>query len=242
MDDNKYEIIATWETDKYFREKKFSLYYHSTVTKDMSYEDDKVIDFLSYNFRADHSSYGGGIYASRKIKLIESYWEDFKERIGQRGGIPYTISAEPKGEQGQLLTNFGIGKVEVTDEEEIIMKSRDRIVSHYQNILFPLLEKQSDIHCLNEEYNNPYHKNYGGRWYHKLIIAKLSGNRDYEKIYNYVIGFFMDIIGKESNEKYLKKYKATFELFPELYERLKNEKPLKDPYLGSKAHPFNRSN
>jgi hypothetical protein len=234
MKAEEYEIIAKWEIDKYYRSQGFTDIILFSFKKEVGYEDDKIIDFLSYPcvFNDEKLRYAGNIYASRKIKLIEDYWEDFREKLGMQYGIPSTINAVPRDEEKRLITSFSIPQAEGQDGESLIYKSRDYIIKFHKEIIHPLLEKQSDIHYLNNVHNESYKTNYNGRWCSKMVIAKLAGNPEYEKIYKHLM-FILGGVGEKNQI-----WEA---VLPELYERLKNEKPLKDPYLGSRAHPFNRS-
>lgn len=81
---------------------------------------------------------------------------------------------------------------------------------------------------LNDSYIHP--RNIGsGIYYHKMIIAKLAGNKMYEEIYKYFNYILEEDIKKQT--RYSEKNKVHLIIVKQLYEDLKSVKPLENPGL-----------
>ena len=68
-----------------------------------------------------------------------------------------------------------------------------------------------------------------GYYYHKMIIAKLAGNSTYEDIYRYYLGVMESDVEKQS--EYMEESKIHITIAKQLYNDLKNVKPLENPIL-----------
>jgi len=244
MTEKKYKKKIIQSVDKFFIENGFSI--HSLGLADyMGYGDDKINDYVQYGFGLNYSrtsfedTYTGGIHSSRKIKVIDDFWLDLKEKYNLFG-LATTISVFPQDENNNYLTKFEFLKEEYDKKGEafLIQESFQKTINFYMDIIFPLLEKTSNIHYLDNNYNVPFDKRIEAGEFQKMIVAKLSGNPEFNEIYNHSMAFYerlrREAITKE-DKKECENYKEALSI---LYKRLKNVKPLTDPYLGSGKHPF----
>ncbi|AYQ32164.1 hypothetical protein [Runella sp. SP2] len=104
----------------------------------------------------------------------------------------------------------------------------------YENLLEPVLEKSRDVRWLDQKINlEPLKfKDFGEIMlignsieFHKLIIAKLAGNPNYEQIYQLIRGTLVEWANEEEEGKRM------LHVFDKVYEDLKEVKPLENPIL-----------
>lgn len=104
----------------------------------------------------------------------------------------------------------------------------------YENLLMPILEKSRDVRWLDEKINSEpiKFKDFGeiipiaySTEFHKLIIAKLAGNPNYDQIYQLIR---CTLIEWAAEEEYGKRMLSAFD---KVYEDLKEVKPLENPIL-----------
>lgn len=202
----------------------------------MSYDNDDIKDFI--RFGGDHSllleNYRGAIteYA-REVKIISSFLKDLEKEMDYSFNSTITIVANLRDEKYNRIAWFEETKIG-KDLDVISEIFKVRLIESYNNILFPIIEKQSDIHVLNAKYNKPFDsKRHGHHWFHKLIVAKLAGNTQYNDIYEYVITFFRGIEKNASTKEKTIRFGKWVEMIDEVHRRLKDVQPLENPYLGS---------
>ncbi|MDF1550047.1 MAG: hypothetical protein P1P88_19635 [Bacteroidales bacterium] len=175
------------------------------------------------------------ITAARKFKIIEDYLELYVSLLIPfnihnakiDSIINYTISLDDE------FTRANKTVVEVDNYNNNILKKS--VLSNIE-LAIKELDALSDIRVLdklaNEKLNdsavNP--RNIGsGIYYHKMIIAKLAGNKMYEEIYKYFIDVLEKDIAKQT--KYSEESKVHIKITNQLYEDLKSVKPLENPGL-----------
>jgi len=104
----------------------------------------------------------------------------------------------------------------------------------YENLLMPVLEKSRDVRWLDKKINSEPLKfiDFGeigpigySIEFHKLIIAKLAGNPNYEEIYQLIRGTLVEWANEEEEGKNM------LSAFDKVYEDLKEVKPLENPIL-----------
>ena len=202
----------------------------------MKFEDDFIVDNIM--FGGDHSlifeHYRAAITSySREIKTISLYLNDIGEKVDYKFIAYTTIILKLRDENNNKISWFeekGIGK----DYKNIAENFKIKIIENYENVLFPMVEKQSNIHILDAQYNTPFDKKSGSHhWFHKLITAKLAGNTQYYDIYEYVMTFFRNIEKNAATKEKAMRFGKWVEMIEEIHNRLKDVQSLENPYLGS---------
>jgi len=198
------------------------------------YEDDKVYDKVMYFARVDFKCYYViSMRFSRKFKIIDGIWEDLWQKTYLHKPPISSISIDQlttKEKDAMKLIIDGQNKT----NEEIIHLASLKLIDIYRKIILPKFEKCSNLFFLDKYYNQPFDKESGGIiWIHKLIIAKLSNNINYKKIYDYTMTTFQGHILTTKEEKEVKKLKLYIEALEEVYNRLQSISSPTNPYLGS---------
>ena len=128
----------------------------------------------------------------------------------------------------------GADLIRKNHEKEDIEQYFEEFKWQYENLLMPVLEKSRDVRWLDQKINAKLLKfKYFGEIepigysieFHKLIIAKLAGNPNYEQIYQLVRGTLVEWATEEEDGKRM------LRVFDKVYEDLKDIKPLKNPIL-----------
>jgi hypothetical protein len=170
------------------------------------------------------------LYASvsmgRKIDSIEKYWEEYTEQLEVRTVLQLTLNVDPLNEKGA-------SKIAITvkdDDPEAVAKARDFITHNFEHTLSPEVEALTDIKALDRVYNDvPDSTRYGAieKWYKKMIIAKLAGSKNYEKVLNLFITIHNDAIRVDPDNK--AEYEKLIVVANELDKKLEKVLPLSDP-------------
>lgn len=202
----------------------------------MSFNNNVLKDFIRFGgdhrLRSEHYRAAFTEY-SREIKIISSFLKDLELNMDYKFNLVITIVVELRDEGFNRIAWFeekNIGK-----NLNIISDSfKVKLLENYTNVLFPQIEKQSDIYALDAYYNTPFDsRSYGHHWFHKLITAKLAGNTQYSDIYEYVNTFFRSIVQNASTKKDAIEFGKWVEMVKEVHKKLKDVQPLENPYLGS---------
>lgn len=173
---------------------------------------------------------------TRKIALIESYWEEYKETpLKITGGISKTFGDDfPKNflfsehNRPKSIANWANWREAAPD---MVEKICEKVKSDYYDLVLPKLMEYSNIHKLDTIANGEdrtFSLGNSERYFRKLIIARLSGNPNYESIYEEMTGMYKKIILDEPTDGY---YQNQLWVIEQLYEKLKNVQPLENPIL-----------
>jgi hypothetical protein len=201
-------------------------------------ETDKYIDTIFVSVEGTKSSgmiLGNISTFSRKIKLIENFWEEYKKiPLKISGGIPCTFSGNLMGdflfdERGRpkSIANWANWR---EAEPDMVERICEKVKTDYYTLVLPKLDEYSNIHKLDAIANGEDRTFSLGNEviFRRLIISKLAGNSKYEQSYEELLHRFKNgIIQYPENEKY-KNYLFVIE---QLYEKLKNVQPLENPIL-----------
>ncbi|MCS3798889.1 hypothetical protein [Niastella sp. OAS944] len=225
MNLNSFEDGLRKELDKCFSEKGFAVF----EKRGFAYVKERK-GYTDYVFiRLGGKSYLHELYAQvsmgRKIELIESYWEEYAELLGiQR--MRLTMSIDQLDERG--VSQLGITLKD--DDTEAVAKARDYIIQTFEKILYPQAEFMTDIRELDIVHNNvPDNTRYGSieKWFRRMIIAKLAGNENYQKVLNLFLSMEQKAIQLDPENK--AEYETMINIVGELDKKLSNVLPLKDP-------------
>ena len=128
---------------------------------------------------------------SRKIKLIESFWEEYKETpLKITGGIPKTFGGDlprdflfDERNQPKKIDNW-LNLQEA--EPHMVERVCKKVKSDYYSFVLPKLDEYSNIHKLDALANGEDKTFSLGNEsdFRKLIITKLAGNLSHESIYH----------------------------------------------------------
>ena len=179
----------------------------------------------------------------RGYKAIEKYWEKYFTEL--RGypleGHLMTIGTHAmcidkkynKYPDDAILGNGGeLLRMEYSIED--LKRFFEDFQWHYENLLQPVLIKSQDIRWLDKKLNTDPLKFNGfteimamgfSTEFHKLIIARLAGNPNYEQIYQLIRGTLVEWATEEEDGKRM------LRVFDKVYEDLKEVKPLENPIL-----------
>ncbi len=190
--------------------------------------DSKKTDWISVKQGENKSirdTYGVLISYSRRVNLIEEYWEDLmKDDINYGNGIKDTIAICPEETINgirQYTTRLDLP----FDEPNGNNKMMAFIIDKYENVLLPQMNELSDIHVLDRMMN--YEESIYFPFYKGLVVAKLAGNLDYEKLYQSRV----DKMNQAMKENPWEKDECLKNIWrlEQLYERMKDVKPLEKP-------------
>ncbi|RAV97623.1 hypothetical protein [Pseudochryseolinea flava] len=228
MDFSEFQNILFSATSQHFGERG----YRETF-RDVSLEMTRLIgaDKAFLFLRTGENRGGNTFYASVGFYVSFSIIDDFilKYRDRLHPNIPrHTIGVETKS----LNSNY---QIEVRSREEIV-NIVPMIINQYENILVPFLEDFMNIIVLNEFVNTPFDKFQAGipistarfHWYRKMIIAKLAGNPEYEKIEQYVLDLHRTV---STNNPESVDYKNAMMIVEGLVDDLAQISPVRNPIL-----------
>jgi hypothetical protein len=226
MNLNEFEKGLRSELNKWFSEKGFAIF--------------EKLGFVYFKKQEGYTDYviirlGGKpklheLYATvsmgRKIASIEKYWEDYAESLEIRTVLQLTLNIDPLDEKG-------VSKISITlkdDDNDAVAKARDFIIHSFENVLLPEAESLTDIKALDRVYNDvPDSTRYGTieTWFKKMVIAKLAGNENYQKIYNLFLNMHNEAIRASPERK--EHFEKRIFVANELDKKLNNVPPLNDP-------------
>lgn len=182
----------------------------------------------------------------RGYKSIEKYWEKY---FGEARGFTFesnlptlatfgthAIYIDKKYEKypNDAMMYSGADLIRHNHERQDVEQYFEDFKWQYENLLMPVLEKSRDVRWLDKKINaEPFRfKDFGeitaigySTEFHKLIIAKLAGNSNYEQIYQLVRGTLVEWAEEEEQGKNM------LSAFDKVYEDLKEVKPLENPIL-----------
>ena len=182
----------------------------------------------------------------RGYKDIEKYWEKYFEQargftflshlptLATFGTNAICIDKKYEKYPDDAMMHGGADLIRYNSEEEDIVRYFEEFKWQYENLIIPVLEKSRDVRWLDQKINTePLKFNYFGEIgpigysieFHKLIIAKLAGNPNYEQIYQLVRGTLVEWANEEEEGKNM------LAAFDKVYEDLKQVKPLENPIL-----------
>lgn len=180
---------------------------------------------------------------TREYSEIETYWNKyFEEAHGY--SLPYymgtigthAIYIDKKYEKypNDAMMDGGADLIRYNHEREDVLRFFEEFKWQYENLLLPVLAKSRDVRWLDKKINtDPLKFKYLGEiiltaynlYFHKLIIARLAGNPNYEQIYQLVRGTLVEWANEEEQGKNM------LSAFDKVYEDLKEVKPLENPIL-----------
>jgi hypothetical protein len=200
-------------------------------------------DQLSFDI-FDRGGNGGIKYIlSRRYNAIEEHWNKYYEMAN---GYPLiaeistiatnAIFIDKKYEKypDDAMMYSGADLIRDNHEQEDLQLYFEEFKWQYENLLTPVLEKSRDVRWLDQKINSePFRfKDFGeiiptaySIEFHKLIIARLAGNSNYEQIYQLVRGTLVEWAEEEEQGKNM------LSAFDKVYEDLKDVKPLENPIL-----------
>lgn len=184
-------------------------------------EDNEFIDKLTFGYEQRTHQVIGSIRIARKVKVIESYWENFDEYLlGKKPKFNLTTSSHPFSKDKLL---YGL-KVDLYQEKELVIQQIMNFFERVYNYIDVDIAQKSDIKKLNNALNNPFDKNVKmhKNKIKKLIVAKLAKDDNYDKIYEYVIQFF-NSIRDNYEEKYAKEATRYLEVIKIVKQRLDSD-------------------
>lgn len=178
----------------------------------------------------------------RGYKDIEKHWEKYYEIVGYplTSDVPtigtHAIFIDKKYEKypNDAMMYSGADLIRHNHERQDVEQYFEEFKWQYENLLMPVLEKSRDVRWLDQKINaEPLKfKDFGeiapmahSTEFHKLIIAKLAGNPNYEQIYQLVRGTLVEWANEEEEGK------GMLSAFDKVYEDLKDVKPLENPIL-----------
>lgn len=175
------------------------------------------------------------ITASRKFAIIENFLIKYLDLL-----IPFNIHNAKINSKINYTVSLGDEFIRANITHLIAENYNFNILNEkvLKNIELARneLDALSDIRVLdilaNEKLNDSavHPRNIGsGIYYHKMIIAKLTGNKMYEEIYKYFNYILEEDIKKQT--RYSEKNKVHLIIVKQLYEDLKSVKPLENPGL-----------
>lgn len=178
---------------------------------------DKYIDTIIIGIGHDKRSslFRIKISGIRKILAIESIWEIYDNKdLNSNVTIGTNLSANDS-------------KIEINpDTEGIVDIVFEKILKIHKSLILVKLAYYSDYSRLNDIANVPIDNvnikpiASAGLWYRKLILAHLTGNKDFEELYKYSFDLFKNLLSKEPNN--VEKQK-TLIILENIYNDLKNQ-------------------
>jgi hypothetical protein len=200
-------------------------------------ETEKYYEKISVSVEINNDMLLGAIPSfSRKIKLINNFWEEYKAYpLKTSGGIPYTFS-------GDLIANFLFDEKNRPKpianwanwreaEPNMIEKICEKVKEDYYGLILPKLDEYSNIYKLDVIANGEdrtFSNTNTEQYFIKLVVAKLAGNPKYEEIYQEMNDMYKKIILDEPTDDY---YKNNLWVIKKIYEKLKDVQPLENPIL-----------
>jgi len=174
-------------------------------------------DRISFNLKESSNFYSVQAIHSRKYSIIEDYWYKYRETLDY--GSDYEVltlslvktDLNPELEHNPELRNLGNGREKLTSFEDVT-RYVDLFLNELEQYIEPFFFKTENIQTLDSMLNESVETvpsmvkffTAGTEfWFKRIIVAKLSGNEDYNKIYQWIRGRFMQGYQEKGLKKHL---------------------------------------
>lgn len=222
---------------RYFVEHDYRLLDDMNVT--FKCEQPSFTDFIVVYAGADNlkKKLSTMIHCYRRIELIERLWDEYKNSpLKIENSIPYTLAANMYERMSNGTISENVSRIECPFDKVVIQEIGDGHIKLWKERFKPWLDRYSNVFELNKAVNpsmelSTFPMYHGGLWFYKMIIARLSGDVILEQIYNHLVEIYEKAILNETNEKQRKGYEEELGVTHQLYQKLKNVKPLENPIL-----------
>lgn len=189
-------------------------------------KENKQIIYSTYYSKVD-KLYDIGFDFALRINEVEELWENYSANLDLRGKLPsYTLAFGLDQIEEKLNVNLASNKKNrIEENEQSLSTFLDVFKGELELIVNPFLNKLNDINTLDKYINSkidsftemqlffvPY-----GLPFRKIIIAKLSGNPDFDKIYRSMF----ELLNAQFQKKNESKYKVYLDILNMVYEDLK---------------------
>lgn len=189
-------------------------------------KEEKYEELLTFSFENTPKKLWVSIQLfTRKFNIIENYWKEYMNNPIQLSSSRVKTIA---GSHPNTINNIDWAG---GAEQGMVERICEKVKTDYYTLVLPKLDEYSNIHKLDAIANGEdrtFSLGNSERYFRKLIIARLSGNPNYESIYEEMTGMYKKIILDEPTDGY---YQNQLWVIEQLYEKLKNVQPLENPIL-----------